>query len=247
MTDPPLLAFVVFVFLLGGLSKGVLGMGLPTITLGLLALAMAPVEAAALLIVPSLVTNFWQMLAGGRFAALCERLWPFLLMLVPSTTLAAGLLTGPLGRHAGLALGIVLLAYGALTLSGRQWKVAPAREKATGAISGAATGLVTGVTGVFVMPAVPYLNAIGLEKDELVQALGISFMVSTAALAVGLGHAGAFDLDAAIASLVALAPALAGMWIGQRVRARLSVATFRRVFFLFVLALGAYLVLKGIL
>ncbi|MCM0019371.1 MAG: sulfite exporter TauE/SafE family protein [Tagaea sp.] len=247
MTDPLLLAFVVFVFLLGGLSKGVLGMGLPTITLGLLALAMAPVEAAALLIVPSLVTNFWQMLAGGRFAALCERLWPFLLMLVPSTVLAAGLLTGPLGRHAGLALGIVLLVYGALTLSGRQWRVAPANEKSTGAVCGLATGAVTGVTGVFVMPAVPYLNAIGLEKDELVQALGISFMVSTAALAVGLGHAGAFDLDAAIASLVALGPALAGMWLGQRVRARLSVATFRRVFFLFVLALGAYLVLKGIL
>lgn len=247
MADPLLLAFVVFVFLLGGLSKGVLGMGLPTISLGLLALAMAPVEAAALLIVPALVTNFWQMLAGGRFRALCQRLWPFLLMLVPSTVLAAGLLTGPLGRHAGLALGLVLLIYGALTLSGRQWRVGPTAEKSTGAVCGVATGMVTGVTGVFVMPAVPYLNAIGLAKDELVQALGISFMVSTAALAVGLGHAGAFDLEAAVASLVALGPALAGMWLGQKIRARLSVATFRRAFFLFVLALGAYLVLKGIL
>jgi uncharacterized membrane protein YfcA len=247
MTDPLLLAFAVVVFLLGGLSKGVLGMGLPTITLGLLALAITPVEAAALLIVPSLVTNFWQMLAGGRFRALCERLWPFLLMLVPSTVLAAGLLTGPLGRHAGLALGVVLLIYGALTLSGRQWRVAPANEKPAGAVAGAATGFVTGITGVFVMPAVPYLSAIGLEKDELVQALGISFMVSTLALALGLGHAGAFDTGAAVASLVALGPALAGMWLGQRIRARLSVAAFRRAFFLFVLALGGYLTLKGIL
>jgi uncharacterized membrane protein YfcA len=247
MNDPLLLAFVVFVFLLSGLSKGVLGMGLPTITLGLLALVMAPVEAAALLIVPSLVTNFWQMLAGGRFRALCARLWPFLLMLVPSTVLAAGLLTGPLGRHAGLALGLVLLGYAGLTLSGRQWRVAPANEKPAGAISGAATGLVTGITGVFVMPAVPYLNAIGLERDELVQALGISFMVSTLVLALGRGHAGVFGLDAAAHSLVALGPALAGMWLGQRIRARLSVASFQRAFFLFVLALGAYLVLKGIL
>lgn len=247
MTGPFLLAFVVCVFLLGGLSKGVLGMGLPTITLGLLAIAMAPVEAAALLIVPSLVTNFWQMLAGGRFAVLCKRLWPFLLMLVPSTVAAAGLLIGPLGRHAGLALGVVLLVYGALTLSGRRWRVAPAKEKSTGAFCGLATGAVTGVTGVFVMPAVPYLNAIGLEKDELVQALGISFMVSTVAMAIGLGRAGAFDLETAATSLIALGPALAGMWIGQRIRARLSVATFRRAFFLFVLALGAYLTLKGIL
>jgi uncharacterized protein len=247
MTDPLLLAFLVFVFLLGGLSKGVLGMGLPTITLGLLALVMAPVEAAALLIVPSLVTNFWQMLAGGRFVALCKRLWPFLLMLVPSTMLAAGLLTGPLGAHAGLALGIVLLIYAGLALAGWTWRVAPSAERATGAAVGIATGLVTGVTGVFVMPAVPYLQAIGLEKDALVQALGISFMVSTAALALGLGQAGAFGIGTALASLVAVAPALAGMWLGQRARARLSIATFRKVFFSGILALGAYLVATGIL
>ncbi len=247
MTDPALAAFAGLVFFLGGLSKGVLGMGLPTITLGLLALAMAPTEAAALLIVPSLVTNFWQMLAGGRFVALCARLWPFLVTLAPSTALAAGALAGPLGERAGLALGLVLLGYAALTLSGRQWRLAPRHAGGAGAACGVATGAVTGVTGVFVMPAVPYLAAIGLEKDELVQALGISFMVSTLALAIGLGRAGVFDADAAFVSLAAVGPALAGMWLGQRLRARLSLAAFKRAFFAFILALGAYLTVGGIL
>lgn len=33
--------------------------------------------------------------------------------------------------------------------------------------------VITSNTGVFVMPAVPYLQALGLSKDELVQALGL--------------------------------------------------------------------------
>jgi hypothetical protein len=243
----PLLVFVACVFLIGGFSKGVLGMGLPTVTMGLLAVAMAPIQAAAFLIVPSFATNLWQMLSGGRLRALCLRLWPFLLPLIPATWLASGAMTGEYARYAGPALGVTLLIYAGLTLVGFKWRVAPDREKITGVLVGIATGLVTGVTGVFVMPAVPFLQSIGLEKDELVQALGIAFMVSTAALAVGLGRAGLFGLDEAAHSLVALLPALAGMWLGQRLRAKLSVAAFRRVFFVGLSALGAYLVLRAVL
>ncbi len=243
----PLLAFIAFVFLIGGFSKGVLGMGLPTVTMGLLAVAMTPIQAAAFLIVPSFATNLWQMLSGGHFRALCARLWPFLVPLIPATWLASGAMTGDYAGYAGPALGITLLIYAGLTLGGLKWRVAPAHEKITGVLVGIATGLVTGVTGVFVMPAVPFLQAIGLEKDELVQALGIAFMVSTAALAMGLGRAGMFGLDEAANSLVALLPALAGMWLGQSVRAKLSVAMFRRVFFLGLTALGAYLVLRAVL
>lgn len=243
----PLLAFVALVFLIGGFSKGVLGMGLPTVTMALLAVAMTPVQAAALLIVPSFATNLWQMFSGGRFQALCLRLWPFLVPLIPTIWFASGAMTGDDARYAAPALGITLLIYAGLTLAGVKWRVAPAREKFTGALVGIGTGLVTGVTGVFVMPAVPFLQAIGLEKDELVQALGIAFMVSTAALALGLGRAGLFGLDEAANSFVALLPALAGMWLGQSVRAKLSVAAFRRVFFLGLTALGGYLTLRGIL
>ena len=111
---------------------------------------------------------------------------------------------------------------------------------------GAVTGLVTGATGVFVLPAVPYLQAIGLARDALVQALGLSFTVSTLALAVGLLRLDAYSSVSAGLSLLALAPALIGMWLGQRLRRRLDAATFRRVFFAGLFLLGLYLVLRGI-
>ena len=57
------------------------------------------------------------------------------------------------------------------------------------------TGIITAATGVFVIPAVPYLQAIGLEKDQLVQALGLSFTVSTLALAANIARAGALNVS----------------------------------------------------
>jgi uncharacterized membrane protein YfcA len=109
-----------------------------------------------------------------------------------------------------------------------------------------ATGLVTGATGVFVIPAVPYLQSLRLEKEDLIQALGLSFTVSTAALAIGLFREGALASPTAqlTGSILALLPALAGMFIGQALRQAMSVETFRTVFFVGLLALGVYLALE---
>jgi hypothetical protein len=114
-------------------------------------------------------------------------------------------------------------------------------------VVGLTTGLVTGGTGVLVIPAVPYLQALGLEKDELVQALGLSFTVSTLALAAGLALRGAFHLDDLASSALAILPALAGMWAGQIIRGRVSAATFRRWFLIGLLLLGAEMLSRPLL
>ncbi|WP_428658482.1 sulfite exporter TauE/SafE family protein [Reyranella sp.] len=229
-------------FLLAGLVKGVIGMGLPTVAMGLLALALPPAEAAAILVVPSMVTNVWQLMAGSRFAALARRLWPMMAAVLLGTIAGAGVLAGNVAGLAKIGLGIALIVYAVVGLAGIRLSVAARHEGWLGPLVGAATGLVTGATGVFVIPAVPYLQAIGLEKDELIQALGLSFTVSTVALAVGLLRVDAWQMSSVWLSLLALVPALVGMQVGQWLRQRISAATFRRVFFAGLLLLGATLV-----
>lgn len=238
--------FAGLVFLLAGLVKGVIGMGLPTIAMGLLSLVFAPVEAAALLVIPSLVTNVWQLLAGPNWIALARRLWSMMAGVVAGTLLASGILSSDIGGMARLALGIALLAYAAIGLSGARWSLAARHETWASPLIGAATGLVTGATGVFVLPAVPYLQAIGLDKDDLVQALGLCFTVSTLALAVGLLQGGGLSGASAAMSLAGLAPALVGMGLGQVVRRHIAPPTFRRVFFAGLFLLGTYLVVRQI-
>ena len=230
-------------FLLAGLVKGVIGMGLPTVAMGLLAIVLPPVEAAALLVVPSLVTNVWQLLAGPRFSMLARRLWTMMAGVVLGTIAGAGILAGDTAAVASIGLGIALAVYAIVGLAGLRIAVARRHEVWVAPLVGVTTGLVTGGTGVFVIPAVPYLQAIGLEKEELIQALGLSFTVSTLALAAGLLRVDAWHAGSAWMSLLALVPALVGMHLGQVLRRRIAPATFRRVFFAGLLLLGTYLAL----
>ncbi len=235
------------VFVLAGFVKGVIGLGLPTISVGLLSLVMAPAQAAALLIFPSTVTNIQQMRPWAGLLPLGRRLWPMMAGVVAGTLGAGGLIAGADAGRASAALGVALVLYAGVGLAHVRFAVASRHEAWLGPLAGALTGIVTAATGVFVIPAVPYLQAIGLEKDELVQALGLSFFVSTLALAATLAGAGVFANDLAWASILALAPALAGQYLGQRLRGRIDAATFRRWFLLGLLALGAFLALKRLL
>jgi uncharacterized membrane protein YfcA len=229
------------IFVLAGLVKGSIGMGLPTVSLALLGLRMSPVQAAALIVVPSLVTNLWQAAAGGAFARLTRRMWALLICLVLGTWSARFLGVGLEQSSASVGLGVALALYGAYGLLARPPRIAAKAEHWLSATTGLLTGIATGATGVFVMPSVPYLQALGLSKDELVQALGIVFTLATLALAAFLIHGGAFDLRASGISTALLVPALIGMALGQRVRSRVSATTFRRFFFIGTLLLGVHL------
>ena len=238
--------FIGVVFALAGLVKGVIGLGLPTISMGLLALTMMPLQAAAILVLPSFLTNVWQTAAGPSLMAALRRLWPMLLGICLGTWAGAGLMTSANPKYSGVLLGGALVIYALTSFRAMKFSVQKTREPWLGPIVGALTGLITAATGVFVIPAVPYLQGIGLEKEELVQALGLSFTVSTLALTINIARAGALDVAVAAPTLVALAAACAGMWIGQILRVRLSPEVFRNCFFVGLLLLGVYLVIAAV-
>jgi len=231
-------------FLGAGVVKGVSGMGLPTVAMGVLGATMSPVTAAAILIIPSFVTNVWQMLAGRGTLRLMRRLWAMMFCIVIGTFLGTRLLVVVDPVWSGRALGVALIAYAAYALFLPTLPVPQRHESWLSPVIGMVTGLLTGVTGIFTLPAVPYVQSLGLQKDELVQALGLSFTVSTIALAGGLFAHGAFRLDQLGLSLLAVIPALVGMWLGSIVRQKISAKTFRRCFLLFLVILGLELALR---
>ncbi|WP_095180326.1 sulfite exporter TauE/SafE family protein [Pseudomonas sp. Irchel 3F6] len=236
---------VIATFLLAGTVKGVIGLGLPTVAMGLLGLAMAPAQAAALLIVPATLTNLWQLAFGGHLQGLIKRLWPMLLMIFLGTGIGTLWLDMSSGHWVVRGLGAALLLYALSGLFLPTLHVKSAHESWLGPLCGLITGVITSATGVFVIPAVPYLQALGLSRDELVQALGLSFTVSTLALALGLFWHDALGGGELSASLLALIPAMLGMWLGQWLRQRISAVLFKRVFFIGLGALGAHLLISG--
>jgi uncharacterized protein len=242
-----LISCICLTFFFAGTVKGVTGMGLPTLSMAVLGALMPPLAAAALLIVPSFVANVWQLVTGPSFGAVTRRLWLMMLGIVLGTVAGSSVLASGHTEWTTAGLGAALVIYAGVTLFGHQLSVTAGFEQWLSPLVGLATGLITGATGVFVIPAVPYLQALRLSKDALVQSLGLSFTVSTVALAASLAVRGAFQLDGFAMSSLAVAPALLGMWFGQAVTSRISAKTFRQWFLLCLLLLGAELILKSIL
>nr|WP_277603447.1 sulfite exporter TauE/SafE family protein [Acinetobacter dispersus] len=231
------------VFIFAGMIKGMIGLGLPAVSMGLLTIAMSPFQAASLLIVPSMITNIWQLFAEGRVWTFVRRFWSLLFgIVIGSVWSFLPTLSQSHGKTSEILLGSMLVLYGLYGLCVKKLPHLAAHERWLSPLVGYIGGAVTVATGVVIIPVVPYLQSLHLNRDELVQALGLTFTVSTICLAVFLHHnpMQGITLDYRL-SAVALAAALVGMWLGKKIRYQLNEQRFRRLFFMGLVALGGYM------
>ena len=243
----PDIAILIAVFVLAGLVKGAIGLGLPTIAMGLLGAWFPPATAAAILILPALLTNVWQMASGPDLAAIVRRHFLMYVFAILGTLLAIGIITAANTRVATALLGLTLVSYAVVGLSGWRLVIRGKSEFWLGQIVGFVAGILNGATGVFVIPSAPYLQAVHRDKDEFVQAIAVSAFVFAVALALGLGLNSALDPAILVSGTIALFAAIGGMTIGQVLRARLASAAFQNLVFAGLLALGVTMVVRGFL
>jgi uncharacterized membrane protein YfcA len=144
-----------------------------------------------------------------------------------------------------MLLGASLAVYAVIGLAGARLTLPPGTERWSGPLAGCVNGVLTGLTGSFVVPGVPYLQALGLPRDMLVQAMGILFALSTLALGIALAGRGLIGAELGLGSAAAVIPAILGMVLGQRLRRRIPEAAFRKVFFAALAVLGGYIVLRA--
>jgi len=234
------------IFLSAGVVKGLVGFGLPTLSLGLLVLVTSHPAAMTLILIPSFVTNAVQAVQGGSLKVLVQRLWPFFAAAFVCVWGGARLLTTLPAGVSETLLGILLVLYAAPGLSGVRLNVPKQSERPVATLAGFTNGVLTGLTGSFTVPGVFFLQSIGLPRDQLVQAMGVLFLVSTCGLALSLKSVDLLEINQLSLSAAMVLPALAGQWAGIKVRGRLSEAAFRRLVFLALLGLGIYLTALGL-
>ena len=221
------IAFGLAVFLLAGTVKGLVGLGLPTITIALTSLVLPLTEAIALIALPTIFTNVWQAAIGGRFWVILRRQWPLIATLVISLYLTMWLVGQKGPNWAFLVLAAVLIVYSGLGLLRIRLHIHADLEKPLAPVIGVVSGFVAGLVGVPIIPLMPYLQGLDIKPSELVQSLGVVLCATSLTLTVSLLNFGLLDGPRAIVSAAAVVPALAGMWVGQQIRLRLSVEQFR--------------------
>lgn len=236
---------------LAGLVKGVVGFGLPAVGIGLLSVFIAPPEAAAIIVVPAFITNLWQFFSGPHPLRAGRRFAPMMVALIAGTLISGFLLGGLSSPLAQPAIGGVLILYAVVGLAAAPLTVPPGWERWLSPVVGLVTGLITGMTGVSVLPSTPYLKGLDLDKDTLVEAMGLTYGIATVALATTLLVPGTHGAPLTnrwvlIASALALVPAVVGMELGGRLRRLASPETFTRLLFIGLGLLGAYMTARGL-
>ncbi len=225
-------------FFVAGIAKGAIGMGLPPITLALMSFSLPLADALAMMVVPTIATNLWQAVGGHGLGRLMRRFRSMAVTAIAALIFVAATF-GKLGSEKAIAwIGIILMAYAALALTAWRPRIPHDVERWANPLAGLASGAVAGVTGVAAVPFLPYMQSLEIDRNDLVQALGIMFVAITGALSIALAVQGTFTATNLAGGFGALAPTFAGVWLGQKARHAISPEAFRRAFLVGMFAIG---------
>lgn len=248
MPSLDMLALIGATFFVAGLVKGTLGLGLPTIVLGVLAAPLGLKEAIGFMLLPSLCANIWQGLVGGFFRELLRRFWAFFLAAIVGIGIGVSVLAeGSNDLLLGI-LGTVLCVYVVLSFTGQKLPAPkPGNERWCGPLAGGFGGVMFGMTGVFIVPGILYLQSFGLKRDMLVQAMGMAFLIITVTIFAFMTRWQLLAGDQVLISGLAILPMFAGIALGYYARQHISEDGFRRIILIGLLMSGVHLLSRAFL
>ncbi|MEM7743869.1 MAG: sulfite exporter TauE/SafE family protein [Pseudomonadota bacterium] len=245
---PEMLALIAGVFLLAGVIKGTVGIGLPTASVGMMSQVMDPRMAIALVVFPSLLSNAWQIWRSGMVAETIRRFWVYLVCLISVIAVVSLTLTATIRTDVLLlVLGGVIILFSVSSLAWAPPFLPERFDRAGQVVSGVASGALGGLTAIWAPPMVTYLMARRVQKDAFVAATGVMIFAGTIPLIGGLWSNGVITGPTAGLSILMTIPALAGFTVGERLRRRLDADRFRTVVLVIFLIMGLNLIRRAML
>ncbi len=229
-----------------GVVKGVVGIGIPMVSIALLSLAVSVPQAVALLPVPILVANTWQAFRGGRFKAAVHRFWPLIAALGIGIAAGALLLKRVDDRVLQALIGMAVIVFSITSLSTPELRVSAGAEKSVGIVAGGLGGVLGGMSSLFGPPIMMFLVSLHLPRDEFVAVIGTIYLLGGVFLLAALTGVRVMGAEELALSSLATLPLLAGMVVGQRLRNRISQTAFRKGLLITVMLIGASVLLRAV-
>lgn len=231
-------------FLVGGLIKGTLGVGLPLFAVPVLALVMPAPRAIALLAVPVLLSNVWQALETGKAVTHATRFTPLLVTILVSTLLVVPFTLTLSLRMLNILVAASLLVAVFLMAVQPNLQMAPRHEKLVGAVVGGMAGAMAAVSSMAGPLIITYLLALRLPREVFIGSVSVIYLFAMVPLYAALAYYGRLGLPEAMVSLLGLIPMFAGMRLGRALRQRLSERVFRYILLGFLSLLAMLLLFK---
>jgi len=240
------LPLVFAAFAIGGTIKGMLGFGLPLVTMSLLSAFLDVPTAVALNALPVLLSNLFQANRGGLLVSTVRRFWPLLITLAAGTWAGATLIVVLDPRWLLGVLGVIVVSFCAISHYRPGLKMPLRAERPAGVAVGLAAGVMGGISTIPGPPLIMYVTSLRLDKEAFVAALGTFFLMGGVFINLSFIERGVLDATTAPWSLACVPPVLAGMWLGGRLGRRIEQERFRRIVLIVLFVLGLNLLRRAI-
>ncbi len=235
---------VIGAYFISAFLKGISGLGFSTICLGLLAMFLEPKLAIPLVFLPSLSSNFIVMLEVGHFFESLKRFWVLILSALPGLVIGILFLNNSGSDGPRLILGIIMLIYSLWAFRIEVMHLSERIEKVLLVPVGVISGMVNGITGSQIMPIMPFLLSLKMDRNVLVQTMNCAFSFNTLVMITGFSTIGLFTLPMMSLSIAGILPVALGVYLGGRIRRRVSEALFRRMVLGLLMLMGTILIVR---
>lgn len=234
---------VLTAFFIASFLKGLTGLGFSTICLGILAMFIDIKLAIPLVFLPSLASNLMVMVQAGHFLESIKRFWLLYLSALPGLIGGIFLLDHSDGGGPRAVLGAVMLTYGLWAFKNETFILSPVKERKLLAPVGFISGLINGATGSQIMPIMPYLLSLRMDRDTFVQTINCAFTFNTLVMMAGLGKLGMLTLPVLYLSIAGIIPVTLGIFLGGLIRNKVTEEVFRKAVLILLIVMGINLML----
>lgn len=246
MIETSVLAVIAAAFLVGGIVKGLSGIGMPLVALPILSFAVNVPTAVALTMGPILITNGYQALSGRRLLAVVRRFWPMQLTLAATLVVSTSLLTRIDNNILLIVTGAILSGSVLAMICAGDWTIPQGLERPIGVVVGLLAGAIGGVSSLFGIPIIIYMTSLGLERADFLASISVIYFFATIPYVASLLAIGAVPPALMLVSALAVIPAMIGMTMAGHFAQRLDEARFRRLLNWMLIALGLIMIARGV-
>lgn len=210
----------------GGVSKGLTGLGLPLITVPVLAGVFGVERAVLIMVIPSMLLNHyaaWMHRDGRHDLPEIRRI---LLGAIPGVAVGASVLQVASDRFLATSLATWIMGYVLLRLLHPDLRITASIRQRWSPLVGASAGALQAATGISAPIVVPYLDALGLVPRSYVFAASVCFGAFATGHFLVVVISGVYTPQLLGQSLLALVPALACVPVGIWARRFISRGSF---------------------
>ncbi len=249
LSNLPTLTFfyILLAYFIGGITQGILGVGLITVVISLLSFVVDVKETIALVIIPTIITGFFQMINGSNLKVIIKDTKYFLvfstLIIMPGVFLL-NVLESDLIL---IFIAILLFMNSSLSLSNRVVAIPNHHNSIIQLLTGSLNGFIIGLTSIYTMPFVFLLQSLKYNKEKTVQFMGLAFLLYSSMQFISFSYIKLISINTIFPSLIVTLPVIIGFLLGKKIRSFISEKLFKKLFYLMLLLMSGIILINTFL